>query len=157
MLVLLLNLAGGCASRDTAATPVDNFGIVDSDVWRGAAPDARGYAWLAESGVKTIIDLQSDDLSTQIPAGIAYVHLPNRAWRADAVDVEAVVKAIQDNPKPVYIHCAQGRDRTGLAVAGYRLSKADPVDDILADLDRYHTNWWWRARIEQRVLELASR
>lgn len=156
-MLLAVMAAGGCASREASAPPIDNFGIVDVDVWRGAAPDSRGYAWLAETGVRTIIDLQSDDLATRIPSGVVYVHLPNRAWRADEVDVDEVVQAIRDHPKPVYIHCAQGRDRTGLAVAGYRLSKGDDVDDVFADLDRYRTNWWWRGHIERRVRQLASR
>ncbi len=168
LLLCLAFVAVGCAnspSQDAGQTvavaniersPIENFGVVDADLWRGSAPDIAGYRWLYDAGAKTIIDLQTDDLSARIPQGIEYVHLPTSAWHADEVDIQKVVAAIREHPKPVYIHCAQGRDRTGLAVAGYRLSKDVRLEDVLKDLDQYHINWWWRAPIRQRLGSLAD-
>ncbi len=39
---------------------IDNFGVVDGHIYRGAQPDSKDYASLASIGVKTIIDLRDD-------------------------------------------------------------------------------------------------
>ena len=102
---------------------VENFGLISKDVWRGAEPTAEGMRTLADLGMKTVIDLRENDESAIIPPGVLYVRLPVSAWHCDQVNVKAVLDAIDRSPKPVFIHCHQGRDRTGLAIAAYRLSQ----------------------------------
>jgi len=136
---------------------VDNFGVVSADVWRGARPTPQGLRALAALGVRTVIDLQERDESADVPPGVRYVPLRVSQWHADRVDTAAVLKAIADNPKPVFVHCLEGRDRTGLAVAAYRLSQGATADDAVRELDQYHVNVWWRPFIVRRVNEMASR
>lgn len=134
---------------------VENFGVVTEEVWRGAKPNAEGWHALAKLGVKTVIDLQEIDESGEIPAGIRYVSIRTSAWYADQVDTAKVLAAIAECPKPVFIHCAQGRDRTGLAVAAYSVSKGMKVDDVVAELSRFNVNFWWRRPIENRIRQLS--
>ena len=133
---------------------VDNFGLICNDVWRGSEPTAEGFRTLASLGVKTVIDLRESDESASIPKGVRYVHLPTSAWRADTVNVKAVLDAIANSPKPVFIHCHQGRDRTGLAVAAYRLRQHMSAKDACRELRYFRVNPWWTNSIEQRIYAL---
>lgn len=156
----------GCARdanvRNESATPhpdlpvgVDNFGIVTAELWRGAKPTRDGMRSLAEMGVQTVIDLQEQDESGDIPAGVRYVPIRTSRWHADRVDTAAVLQAIAESPKPVFIHCEQGRDRTGLAVAAYRIAHGMDPDAAVAELVGFHVNLWWRSPIEKRIRALA--
>src|SRR5688572_11326061 len=97
-----------------------NFGFVTPDLWRGALPSPEAFKALAHMGVRTVIDLQERDQSAYVPAGVLYKPMRISEWRAHRVDTAAVLRAIAECPKPVFIHCYRGRDRTGLAVAAYR-------------------------------------
>jgi protein tyrosine phosphatase (PTP) superfamily phosphohydrolase (DUF442 family) len=141
---------------DEIVPGVPNFGVISKDVWRGAQPTAEGLKTLADLGVKTVIDLRKEDESAEIPPGVRYVRIPTSAWRADTVDVQAVLSAIQTSPKPVFIHCQQGRDRTGLAIAAYRLSEKMSAADACRELRNFHVNPWWDGPITQRVYDLSK-
>src|SRR5438309_1501206 len=110
----LLIACAGCTTGGSREVPgVGNFGEVTPEIWRGAKPTREGMQWLAERGVKTIIDLQMIDESADVPQGVRYVPIRVSMWECDCVDVAAVTRAIDESPKPVFIHCLAGRDRTG--------------------------------------------
>jgi len=179
--VLLVGVIAGCAPRsglvesrkivlhpplsvkegpqhplDDTVPGVANFGLVSRDVWRGGEPSAVGLKWLADLGVKTIIDLREEgDESSRIPAGVRYVRIPVSAWSADRVDVDRVLGQIEACPKPVFIHCHQGRDRTGLAVAAYRLWQGMTPSKACEELRNFRVNVWWEGPIERRIYELS--
>ncbi|MDB5302178.1 MAG: protein tyrosine/serine phosphatase [Phycisphaerales bacterium] len=132
-----------------------NFGFISPDLWRGAEPTPDGLKTLAAMGVKTVIDLRESDESADVPQGIYYVRLPVSAWHADRVDVAEVLRTISASPKPVFIHCREGRDRTGLAIAAFRLSQGMKADDACKELRNFHVNWWWSNPIENRIRTLA--
>lgn len=136
---------------------VSNFGVVSPDLYRGAVPSRDGLKSLADIGVKTVIDLRSEEEeSADIPPGIKYIRLPVSPWHADTVDVRHVLDVIATSPKPVFIHCYQGRDRTGLAVAAYRLSKGMSTADAIEELRNFHVNPWWKSPIENRIFQLRN-
>jgi protein tyrosine phosphatase (PTP) superfamily phosphohydrolase (DUF442 family) len=141
---------------DGTVPGVDNFGMASKDVWRGAQPTPDGMQWLARLGVKTVIDLREEgDESAIVPPGVRYVRIPVSPFNADRVDVREVLEQIDSCPKPVFIHCHQGRDRTGLAVAAYRLAEGMAPADACAELRNFHVNFWWDAPIERRIRELG--
>jgi protein tyrosine phosphatase (PTP) superfamily phosphohydrolase (DUF442 family) len=170
-LIVAALVAGGCCSPSqappsptTPPTPaayaanvpgIVNFGYVTPTLWRGAKPDRNGMASLAAMHVGTIIDLQEDDESADVPIGVKYVHLPVSGWHADQVDVPAVLAAIKAGPAPVFVHCREGRDRTGLAIAAYRLSTGWTAEAACAELPQFHINFWWEGPVESRVRRLA--
>ena len=142
--------------RDNFIPGVQNFGFISADVWRGAQPSRQGLKTLAAMGVKTVIDLRYENESADIPPGVRYVHLPASAWHADLLDTVAVLAAIKTSPKPVFVHCMEGRDRTGLAIAAYRLSQGMSRDDALTEMYNFRVNIWWRSPITTRVRQLAE-
>ena len=180
-LLTFLFLVTGCASDPapppSAATPavivpttdtpqhpldayvpgVDNFGFISADVWRGARPTTQGFETLARMGVRTIINLEerNDDLPPTSP-DLNYVALPTPSTHCDFVDTTALLAAIRDNPKPVFIHCHAGRDRTGLAVAAYRLAGGMPPSLAIQELRNFHIHFWWRPFIEHRIAQLQK-
>jgi protein tyrosine phosphatase (PTP) superfamily phosphohydrolase (DUF442 family) len=148
------SLAGCSTHRGNAIPGIQNFGKVSPEIWRGAKPTDEGLQTLSQMGVKTIIDLQMDDESPHIPPGINYIPLRCSLWQCDKLDCEAVVKAIDDSPKPLFIHCLQGRDRAGLAIAAWRLKHGTPLNDVLAELDSFGINPVWAGPIKSRIRQL---
>lgn len=145
----------------TPQKPVDldpanlpNLGLVTRDVWRGGQPSDAGFRELPRAGAKTVIDLREEGPPDSVPAGVRLVRLPVSAWHADAVNADALLRAIADNPKPVFIHCREGRDRTGLAIAIYRLSTGMSAADACRELRNFHVNLWWQRPIEKRIYQL---
>ena len=50
---------------------------------------------------------------------------------------------IHDSPKPVFIHCTHGKDRTGAAVMLYRMSRREEtLDEALQEARHYKFSWW---------------
>ncbi|HEV8606501.1 MAG TPA: tyrosine-protein phosphatase [Tepidisphaeraceae bacterium] len=156
-LVVLVIVCAGCAGRHGEEAPgVKNFGEVTPEIWRGGKPTHQGMRWLAERGAKTIIDLQMEDESRDVPEGVGYVPIRCSLWQCDEVDVEAVLKVIEESPKPVFIHCLQGRDRTGLAVAAWRMRQGISAQDAMAEMERFGTNPWWDRAIRARIRRLSE-
>jgi len=108
---------------------IDNFGQIDSAYYRGGQPQGQDYADLAAVGVKTIINLTSDDAVANekdmaVKAGLAYFQIPmTTRVMPTAAQLTEFLKLVND-PKnqPVYVHCVGGRHRTGVMTAAYRIT-----------------------------------
>jgi protein tyrosine/serine phosphatase len=132
--------------------PIANFAKVDADLWRGARPDAAGAAWLVSNGVRTDINLeweQSDDVAFS-EFGVKLIRIPDfeplPLVDPDMADqhVTSFIAWMRVSPKPVFVHCRSGQNRTGVMVAAYRLLvKHDPLDAVLAEFASYHGAWEW--------------
>ena len=130
-LILFLLLTACTAPRGDPGVPIANFHKVDEFVYRGAQPDQKGMEYLKSIGVKTVVDLNVGLLVSLTEykwardLGIEYRAEPMSGWLPDHSDEQNLTNALQvlSNPKyaPVYIHCELGEDRTGLAVALYRV------------------------------------
>ena len=110
-----------------AGIDVDNFGIVDGRIYRGAQPGRDDYQALARLGVTTIIDLRLDAKSSSRKfaeaAGLRYVNIAiDDHGRPTDGHVTAFLKVLDATPgASVYVHCAGGRHRTGSMIAIYRM------------------------------------
>jgi protein tyrosine/serine phosphatase len=109
---------------------IDNFGRVSTNYFRGAEPDDEQYAALAAVGIKTVIDLRSDDFDTEDGllverAGMKYVQIPMTTHEPPTRAVIEQFLRIVDDPEnqPVYVHCVGGRHRTGVMTAVYRITR----------------------------------
>jgi tyrosine-protein phosphatase SIW14 len=104
---------------------VTNFAKVTDGVWRGAQPTAEGFATLKAMGVKTIVNLRylHSDRDLLRGTGLAYAHFPCTAIVPDD-DVVAQFLKIATDPanRPVFVHCEHGSDRTGVAIAAFRVT-----------------------------------
>lgn len=115
----------------TAGTsvPIARFGMVSPDLYRGSRPTEANLQELRELGVKTDLDLEDDvnaiasELQWAEQAGLQFVSQPMSSfWEPNDTRVDQVFEVLRD-PKnyPIYIHCKEGRDRTGTIVGIYRV------------------------------------
>jgi protein tyrosine/serine phosphatase len=116
-------------TNDLATIRIDNFGRVNEHYYRGAQPDGQDYADLAALGVRTLIDLTSDDAQANErglaeSAGMSYVQIPMTTHeRLTAEKVGEFLRVVNDPARqPVYVHCVGGRHRTGVMSAVYRMT-----------------------------------
>lgn len=109
--------------RATAGLP--HFAKVDDGLYRSGQPSAEGFAAAERLGIRTVVSLRSAHTDRPLLAGtgLRYVEIPCHQWSMDADDVAAFLEVAADPAmRPVLVHCAEGRDRTGLAVASYRVA-----------------------------------
>ncbi len=120
------------ASTSVAALPpihIDNFSRVDAHLYRGAQPQGRDFADLKALGIKTIVNLTSDDADPNEQAlteaaGMTYVSIPmNTRIVPTAAQLARFLSLVNDSTgQPVYVHCVGGRHRTGVMTAVYRMT-----------------------------------
>lgn len=126
---------------------VTNFAKVSDALWRGAQPTAEGFQNLEKAGVKTVVNLRHDHDDAELLAGtkLKYVRIKTRAWDPDEEDVVSFLKVVQDPESwPVFVHCAEGRDRTGYCVASYRIvDQGWKPDDAIREMRDFHYNSIW--------------
>ena len=139
LVATLLVLPASAQSRETRARSnavdistirIDNFGRLSGNYYRGAQPVGRDYTDLASLGVKTLINLTSDDADASEKAmteraGMKYVQIPMTTHQAPTSAQLAQFLALVNDPanQPVYVHCAGGRHRTGVMTAVYRMTQ----------------------------------
>jgi protein tyrosine phosphatase (PTP) superfamily phosphohydrolase (DUF442 family) len=111
-----------------AAPSISNFDIVSEGLWRGAAPSNQAMQKLAESGVKTIVDLRLAGLGAEEEAsrakrlGIKYIHIPLGFMGPSLSKVAQFLNIVNDPAnQPVFVHCRYGADRTGALVGVFRV------------------------------------
>jgi hypothetical protein len=148
-------ISGACS--DDLGSPIHNFCVVAPQMlWRGERPTRMDAQWLLEQHVGTVVSLQLDDrrafeavtLGQDFVHTVAYFHVagfsPLHLLSPEHVDTHlalfvAIAKAA---PKPIYVHCRAGVDRTGVLTAAYRVL-VDGVsrDQAIAEMARYHSPW----------------
>ena len=142
--VLAALLLAGCKSVAQRVNGVNNFAVVQDPphtIYRGAQPSEAGIDTLRQRGVRTIINLRDDPMPDEQEiverAGLQYVHIPTSPWKVEPAKVQEFLKQIETVPRPVFVHCALGRDRTGLEIAVYRIvvqkwSRQDAIAELYA-------------------------
>ena len=130
VLAVVALAASASASANLSQVRIDNFGRVNDNYYRGAQPDGRDYADLAAIGVKTLVNLTSDDAdpgerAMTERAGMHYFQIPMTTHQPPTAAQLAEFMRIVNDPanQPVYVHCVGGRHRTGVMTAAYRMSE----------------------------------
>jgi protein tyrosine/serine phosphatase len=102
---------------------------VEPGLLRGSRPSAAGVAWLKRHGIKTVINLRRFHYETERAqveaAGMRFEHIPLEASDppSEAQINRFMALATDEALRPIYVHCAQGVDRTGTMVAVYRMER----------------------------------
>lgn len=124
-----------------ARNSIKNFEQVNSGLLRGAVPGDKNLEILARSGVKTIVDLRKPSRLVDRESrkarelGLEYVHIPLGFTSPDQGEMTRVLALVADERKqPVFVHCRQGADRTGMTIGMYR---------------RIHDNWAFEPTYEE--------
>jgi len=123
-------IASPASAVDLSRIRIDNFGRVGPTYFRGAQPEGRDYGDLAALGVKTIINLTSDDAQANEEAmagqaGLKYFQIAMTTHEPPTPAQLAEFLRIVNDPasQPVYVHCVGGRHRTGVMTAAYRITQ----------------------------------
>ena len=135
-----LSLAIPAAAQNVAfnlsRVHIDNFGMVNTNYYRGAQPKGHDYADLAALGVKTVIDLTDDDGQASEPsmvksAGMTSFKIPmNTHVPPTSAQLAQFMKIVNDSAnQPVYVHCVGGKHRTGVMTAAYRMTNEGWTSD----------------------------
>lgn len=130
LLVAALASTAAAASANLSQVRIDNFGRVNDNYYRGAQPEGRDYTDLAAIGVKTLVNLTSDDAdpaerAMAERAGMHYFQIAMTTHQPPTDAQLAQFMRIVNDPanQPVYVHCVGGRHRTGVMTAAYRMSE----------------------------------
>ena len=130
-----------------------NFHLVSARLYRGAQPRIGGIQKLASLGINTIINLRDDDKRAEAEgkevtaAGLHYFNVPfARLGRPTDEQVEQVLSLINAPENGVvFVHCEHGADRTGTAIAVYRIRfDGWTGEQAKAEAKRYGLKFWQR-------------
>ena len=107
---------------------IPRFQKVADGLYRGGQPNRKGFDFLKNTGVKTVINLteENDEEATVKALGLNYIHIPMTVTVTSRIDESDIQQyfAVMNNPQnlPVFIHCRRGADRTGAMVGFYRIA-----------------------------------
>jgi len=141
----LVALAAVAAASAASNVRIDNFGRVNANYYRGAQPEGQDYHDLAALGVKTIINLTSDDAQPNERqmterSGMRYVQIPMTTHQEPTNAQIAQFLSIVNDPasQPVYVHCVGGKHRTGVMTAIVRMTNDGwSADQAFSEMKQY--------------------
>jgi hypothetical protein len=110
---------------------IKKFSQVSPALYRGSRPnDPEDFDFLESKGIKTIVSLEEmpwhvgpEREKAKGRFGFINVGITASPFEPNENDVDLALQYLNDPeiPKPVYVHCAIGRDRTSLIVGLYRI------------------------------------
>jgi len=101
-----------------------NLHRVSPKLYRGAQPTREGLDELRRLGVRTIVSLRAfhGERDAVAAAGLGYERISFKVWHPEDEDMRRFLAVVGDPARqPVFVHCLRGSDRTGTAVAVYRM------------------------------------
>ncbi|MBQ8847410.1 MAG: dual specificity protein phosphatase family protein [Candidatus Gastranaerophilales bacterium] len=130
------------------------FKNIDNTLYRGAKPSEEEIEQLKELGISIIIDFttgygsnnQKSEKEIAKNLGINYINMPFPSFENPSDEYVNrffnVMEQARKNDEKVYIHCREGKDRTGLFAAMYKLKylNSDLQSCIQEMLDMGHDN-----------------
>ena len=116
-------------------------------LFRGGQPSDQGLAELKRMGISIIIDMRTGSRKSEkeevTTLGMQYVQIPWHCPFPRDPAFAQFLKIIEDNPqKKVFVHCRLGDDRTGMAVAAYRMAEQGwSADQAMQEMQRFGFDW----------------
>jgi protein tyrosine phosphatase (PTP) superfamily phosphohydrolase (DUF442 family) len=102
---------------------LENCYKISDTLYRGAQPTREGFEELKKMGVRTVVNLRSNHSDKDLlPEGMREVRIPMTIWKAETSQILKFLDTVTDpRNQPVFVHCQEGVDRTGLMCAVYRV------------------------------------
>ena len=146
---------GHVMGSHSSALGLPNFGQVTPNLFRGAQPQANGYKTLETMGVAIVVDMFGSKTEQRAveKLGMQYVSLP---WDAHSPSDEILarfLRVLRDNPdKKIFVHCHIGVDRTGMAIASYRMADEGwSADEAMREMQLFGFSGFHRLRFPALV------
>ncbi len=139
-------------ARRQPISGVPNFAEVTPKLYRGARPTAEGFRNLKQLGVEIVVSLSAGEKETAseqrlvAALGMRYVGISwNRFRRPANRQVAQFLALVRANPeKKIFVHCRQGRDRTGVMVAAFRMAELHwSPEQALEEMAAFHFHSFW--------------
>ncbi|MDE2106194.1 MAG: hypothetical protein KGL39_53740 [Patescibacteria group bacterium] len=152
-LLLPAIIAGGC-STTVMTHGVPNLRQVTPMIWRGGQPTAEGWRYLTnELHVTSDVKLNAGHDGVAIHEVDIPISFTEQMMGPKSDKMDRIQEAMAGDWFGItFIHCTHGQDRTGLAVAEYRVhslnwSRKKARKEML--LDGFHRSligldWYWR-------------
>ncbi len=109
--------------------PIPCFNRVNDGLYRGGQPKSGGYGILTAQGIRSIVCLRGNYTGIEnekkwaADNGVAFFHIPLSVYKEPTQEQALFFLETVLNRRnlPVFVHCANGRDRTGEMIAFYRV------------------------------------
>ncbi|OAD69530.1 hypothetical protein PHYBLDRAFT_135671, partial [Phycomyces blakesleeanus NRRL 1555(-)] len=132
--------------------PPFRYSLVEENMFRGGYPKPKNIRFLKRLRLKTILSLIPDNLMPEMlefceNQGIQVVHLTVDKMKEDNIPLSynktlmALQIMIDPTNHPLYLHCLDGADVTGLVVACLRKLQMWNLSSAMCEFSRHlHTN-----------------
>jgi protein tyrosine/serine phosphatase len=129
-LVFPMIVVAGSAAETPNKGDIPRFSAISDGLYRGGQPNEKGFQFLKDRGVKTIINLRAEDNSEKAiveKLGMTYVQLPLEEVRPWSKLPDGMVNRYFElignrENYPIFFHCRRGAERTGALAAMYRIA-----------------------------------
>ncbi len=141
----------------------ENFGVVDTGLYRGAQFDLDQLWRLREAGIVTVIDFRKPEDGAAAEAiacreaGLTHYNFP---WSGHEENIDPdMVRRFLDivrhrTNRPVYVHCKRGAERTGTMIAVYRIEQDGwSAEEAYAEMKQFRFRSFWFRNLKEFVLD----
>jgi protein tyrosine phosphatase (PTP) superfamily phosphohydrolase (DUF442 family) len=108
------------------APGLPNFGEVTPNLFRGAQPERDGYRTLQGMGINIVVDMRGNRSEQSVVEKLGMQYVPI-TWNAHSPSDEIIARFLsvveENSDKKIFVHCHAGVDRTGMAIASYRMAR----------------------------------
>ena len=121
-----------------------NFHKINEKIYRSGQPDEDEFFSLYTfNGIRSVLNLREnnsdkdeiDAVNKRWKNAVSLYEIPLDTGEITEADLYKILTVIRDAPKPLLIHCWHGSDRTGCAVAAYRIIFENwSVEDAVSEL-----------------------
>ena len=124
-------------------TGLPNFGEVTPHLYRGGQPGADGLKELKKMDVSIVVDMRGSASKHESAAveelGMRYVSIPWHCPFPSDKPFATFLQLVKKNrDKKIFVHCRLGDDRTGMAIAAYRMADEGwSADEAMSEMKEF--------------------
>jgi protein tyrosine phosphatase (PTP) superfamily phosphohydrolase (DUF442 family) len=136
---------------------IKRFGLLEPWLTRGAQPDDEGYRWLANYGIKTVVNLRlhnDEEKIAKLAPELASIHIPviNDLAPSEEQALYFLQVCADASMRPFFVHCKEGEGRTSAFCVLARLSQGRRLDEAVAEQIPFGFKPWAEHRAQGRFL-----
>ena len=144
----------GYAGKSPYPNYPKNFHKINENLYRSGQPDEDEFKSLYSfNRIRSVLNLRENNsdkdeinaINRNWNNAVTLYEIPLDTGKISEDDLYKILTVIRDAPKPLLIHCWHGSDRTGCAVAAYRIvfenwSVEDAISELMKPEYGHHKN-----------------